>query len=132
MVDREKHYKKKVLFEKQLTWDHYSEQAAKLFAKFVIDNPYYPFESLHMEIKSTEMEEDYYGNGGGTREDMHIFQYEEEAPEERQARIGEEEQQVINDFQKELKIDVRELVSELNYKCPTIRKNNWLKFLKKF
>lgn len=89
-------------------------QAAKIFVKWLKDHPEYQESDVDMRIDSYKREEDYHGNGGGYDRYVRIFKRRDETHEEYESRIKREEDEIFDDFSRNVRSCVSDLIRELN------------------
>lgn len=103
-----------VLHSELLTCHPAESQAAKIFIKWLKDHPEYQESDVDIRIESYEREEDHYGNGGGYDQYVRIFKRRDETQEEHEARIRREENEKFDDFSRNVRRCVSDLIRELN------------------
>lgn len=115
---------KEILLKKDLYYYKYIDEAAKLYHKFLLDNPKYENDKIECEINPIKEEDDHYGNSDGYEYTLIIFKLREETDEEYNTRINETEKNLINEYIN--KFDV--ILGELYFK---LRKLNDIDFNKR-
>lgn len=103
-----------ILHSESLNCHPAENQAAKIFVKWLKEHPEYNETDVDMRIDSREREEDYYGNGGGYDKYVRIFKRRKETKEEYEARINSEEIARFDEFGKNIRRCVSDLIRELN------------------
>ena len=115
-IDRSYKKRKNVLFSKLLVTIHPEDEAAKLFMEFMKEHPELSIHDTFMEIETEEVEEDYYGNGGGYEHRCRVYQWEQESQQEHDGRIKEEKDKILGWYLNEVRKLTRNLVRELGIK----------------
>lgn len=115
-IDRSYKKRKNVLFSQLLVTIHPDDEAAKLFMVFMKEHPELSTHDTFMEIETEEVEEDYYGNGGGYDHICRVYQWEEEAQQEHDDRIKAEKDKILGWYINEVRKLTRSLVRELGIK----------------
>ena len=114
LISRNKEHVMEVLYSKHLCCYPPENEAAKLFVEWLKKNPEVSPDDVDMKINSVEVEEDYYGNGGGVDNTMIIYKTREETDREYKARIKEQEESAINEFMQKIHFDVEDLIHIYN------------------
>ena len=109
-VSRNKKSVEERFFSKSLCCYPPENEAAKIFAAWLSEHPNVSPDDVDMRIDSYEREEDHYGNGGGYDRYMRIYKYRPESDEEQKDRIADEEKEVIDDFMKNIRHEILQLV----------------------
>ena len=114
MITRYKIQKTITLYEKRLNLNQAESQAAEIFAKWLKEHPKYSPDDVDMHIDSYGEEEDYMGHFGHISKYIRIFQQHEETDSEYDARIAEEESEILDEFRNELRNNIEDLIHDFN------------------
>ena len=114
MITRYKIQKTITLYEKRLNLNQAESQAAEIFAKWLKEHPKYSSDDVDMRIDSYGKEEDYMGHFGHISKYICIFQWHKETDSEYDARIAEEESEILDEFRDELRNNIEDLIHDFN------------------
>ena len=114
MITRDKIQKTITLYEKRLDLNSAKSQAAEIFAKWLKEHPKYSSDDVDMRIDSYGKEEDYMGHFGHISKYICIFQWHKETDSEYDARIAEEESEILDEFRDELRNNIEDLIHDFN------------------
>jgi len=103
-----------ILYSEALDTYPAENQAAKIFAKWLKENPKYSMDDVEMRIDSYEQEEDYMGHFGGTKKYVRIFQRHKETNSEYNARIAKEESEALDKFKNKLYFIIKDLINDFS------------------
>lgn len=114
MITRYKIHVTDILYSESLNVSPFESQAAKIFAKWLKENPKYSPDDVDMSIDSYEQEEDHYGQGGGIKKYVRIFKKHKETNSEYKARIAKEESEALDKFRDKLYFIIKDLINDFS------------------
>ena len=111
---RRKQKVRNILKREYLNTTTYESEAAKIFMKFLREHPELNEDDVEMDIDEWEEEDDYRGNGGGWYRAVEIYTEREETDEEYNARITQEEHDIISKHSPTIRKAIYDLRWDMN------------------